>query len=140
MITRVNHIGIAVSSIEEARKMYTEVFGLKVGPTKLSGEEKMKVAWIPLGNVVLELMEPTDLDGPLAKFLQRRGEGLHHLQVEVTSMEETVKTLKEKGIPLIDKKPRVAGDGTQRLYIHPAGTGKVFIQPSEHTPETYHSW
>ena len=140
MITRINHIGIAVNSIEEARKLYSDVFGLKVGPTKHNERERVNLAWIPTANVILELIEPTDPDGPLAKFLQRRGEGLHHLLVEVTDMEETFKTLKEKEIPLVDKKPRIEADGTKRLYIHPKGTGRVFIQASEHAVETYHSW
>lgn len=140
MITRVNHIGIAVNSIEEAKKLYNIAFGLKVGPTMYDREERTNIAWVPVGNIILQLMEPVGQEGLLAKFLQKRGEGIHHLNIEVTDMDEMVTTLRENGIPLVDEKPRIAADGTKHLVIHPSGTGKVLFQSNQHGPKTFHGW
>ena len=128
MIKRIDHIGIAVNSLEEAKKLWRDAFGLEVSETKLDEAQKVNVAWVTVGDIPLQLMETTDPEGPLAKFIQRRGEGVHHLHLEVTDMEETFKTLKEKGIPLIDEKPTIDAHGTKHLIIHPKGTGNILIQ------------
>ena len=101
-ITKVNHIGIAVSNLEEALKLYTVVLGLKVKGTEIVAEQKVRTALIPVGDTKIELLESTDPEGTIAKHIEKRGEGLHHLAFEVTDINESLEELKSKGIVLID--------------------------------------
>ena len=127
MIVKIDHIGVAVKSIEDAIKLYTDVFGLKVGEMEALEEQKVRVAMIPVGESEIELLESTDSEGNIAKYIERRGEGIHHLALEVKDIEGMLKILKEKGIPLIDEKPRVGAGGTRIAFLHPKGT-KVLIE------------
>jgi len=130
MITKVNHIGIAVSSLDEAVKLYTDVLGLKVKDIEIVQEQKVRTAIIPVGDTKLELLESTDPEGPIAKHIERRGEGLHHLAFEVTNIEEALETLRSKGIALIDEKPRKGVENTNISFLHPKGT-KVLMEVVE---------
>jgi len=127
MITKINHIGIAVNSIEDALKLYTDVLGLKLKDIEILEEQKMRIALIPVGESKIELLEPTHPEGTIAKYIEKRGEGLHHLALEVTDIESALETLKRKGIPLIDEKPRVSVANTKIAFLHPKGT-KVLIE------------
>ena len=127
MITKVNHIGIAVNSIDEAVKLYTDVLGLKVKDIEIVQEQKVRTAIIPVGDTKLELLESTDPEGTIAKHIERRGEGLHHLAFEVTNIQETLEMLKSKGIVLIDEKPRKGVENTNISFLHPKGT-KVLME------------
>ena len=106
MIKKIDHIGIAVNSIEEAVKLYTDVLGLKLKDIEVVEEQKVKTAIIPVGESKIELIESTDPEGVIAKYIEKRGEGMHHLALEVSNIQETLETLQEKDIPLIDKEPR----------------------------------
>ena len=130
MITKVNHIGIAVNSIDEAVKLYTEVLGLKVKDIEIIKEQKVRTAIIPVGETKLELLESTDPEGTIAKHIERRGEGLHHLAFEVTNIQETLAMLKSKGIALIDEKPRKGVENSNISFLHPKGT-KVLMEVVE---------
>jgi len=130
MITKVNHIGIAVNSIDEAVKLYTDVLGLKVKDIEIVQEQKVRTAIIPVGDTKLELLESTDPEGTIAKHIERRGEGLHHLAFEVTNIQETLAMLKSKGIVLIDEKPRKGVENTNISFLHPKGT-KVLMEVVE---------
>ena len=132
MIVGIEHIGIAVTSIEEARKLYSDVFGLEVGETEIVEGQKIRVAWVPVGNTKIELLESTDPEGPIAKHIERRGEGIHHLALEVRDIQDALETLKEKGIQLVDEKPRGGYGGTRVAFLHPKGTRKVLIELVEH--------
>ena len=132
MIAGIEHIGIAVNSIEEARKLYSHAFGLEVGETETMEELKIKVAWVAVGNTKIELLEPTDSEGELAKFLERRGEGVHHLALEVNNIQDALETLKKKGIPLVDEEPGRGYGGTRVAFLHPKGTRRVLIELVEH--------
>ena len=127
MITKVNHIGIAVNSIDEAVKLYTDVLGLKVKNIEVVEEQKAKTAIIPVGETKIELIESTDPTGTITKFIEKRGEGLHHLALEVSNIKEALATLANKGITLIDEDPRNGVEDTSIAFLHPKGT-KVLIE------------
>ena len=127
MIKKINHIGIAVNSIEDTVKLYTEVLGLKLKAIEVVKTQKVKTAIIPVGESKIELIESTDPEGPIAKHIERRGEGLHHLALEVSDIQSALETLKKKGIPLIDEKPRIGMEDTKVAFLHPKGM-KVLIE------------
>jgi methylmalonyl-CoA epimerase len=127
MITKINHIGIAVENIEEAAKIYRDVLGLKIEEIETVEEQRTRVAMIPIGESRLELLEATDGSGPIGRFIEKRGEGMHHLALEVSDIQGMLEVLKEKGIPLIDVTPRTGAGGTKIAFLHPKGT-KVLIE------------
>jgi methylmalonyl-CoA epimerase len=128
MITKVNHIGIAVNSIEEAAKIYTEMFGLKVENIEVVEEQKAKTAIIPVGETKIELIESTDPEGTIAKFIENRGEGMHHIALEVDNIEKTLEAVSGKGATMIDQKPRKGVENTDIAFMHPKSTGRVLIE------------
>ena len=133
MIKKINHIGIAVNSIEDAVKLYTDVLGLKVKDIEIVAEQKVKTAIIPVGETKIELLESTDPEGPIARHIERRGEGLHHLALEVSDVQSTLETLKKKGIPLVDEKPRTGVENTKIAFLHPKATRALIeiVEPGE---------
>jgi methylmalonyl-CoA epimerase len=122
MITKINHIGIAVNSIEDTLKLYTDVLGLKLKDIELVEDQKVKTAIIPVGETKIELLESTHPEGAVAKHIEKRGEGLHHLALEVSDIHGALEILKKKGIQLIDEKPRKGVEGTSIAFLHPKGT------------------
>ena len=131
MITKIDHIGIAVNSIEEAMKLYTNVLGLEVSQIETVAEQKVRTAIIPVGESTIELLESTSPEGTLAKFIEKRGEGIHHLALGVSNIEQALETLKEKGIPLIDEKPRKGVGNTRIAFLHPQGA-KILLELVEY--------
>ena len=127
MIKKINHIGIAVNSIEEAVKLYTDVLGLKLKDVVVVADQKVKTAIIPVGESKIELLESTDPEGVIAKYIERRGEGLHHLALEVSNLQDALDTLAKQGVALIDEKPRKGVENTRIAFLHPKGT-KVLIE------------
>ena len=127
MIKKINHIGIAVNSIEETVKLYTDVLGLKLKDVEVVADQKVKTAIIPVGESKIELLESTDPEGVIAKYIERRGEGLHHLALEVSNLQDALDTLNKQGVALIDEKPRNGVEGTRIAFLHPKGT-KVLIE------------
>ncbi|MFC1958570.1 methylmalonyl-CoA epimerase [Chloroflexota bacterium] len=127
MITKINHIGIAVNSIEDAIKFYSDVLGLKLNDIETVKEQKVRVAIIPVGEAKIELIESTDPEGPIAKYIEKRGEGLHHLALEVGNIDGALEALVEKEIPLVDEKPRKGVENTRIAFLHPSRT-KVLIE------------
>lgn len=130
MITKINHIGIAVNSIDDMLKLYTTGLGLKLKDIEIVEEQKVRTAIIPVGESKIELLESTDPEGPIAKYIERRGEGMHHLALDVSDIEEALKTLEEKGFQLIDKEPRKGVEGTRIAFLHPKST-KVLLEVVE---------
>ncbi|HEX9976008.1 MAG TPA: methylmalonyl-CoA epimerase [Dehalococcoidales bacterium] len=128
MIKKVDHIGIAVKSLDEAVKLYTEVFGLKVRSMEIIADQKARTAIIPVGETKIELIESTDSEGAIARFIESRGEGLHHIALGVTNINEALQDLTRKGIPLIDQKPRKGVENTDIAFLHPKGTGRVLLE------------
>ena len=107
MILRIDHIGIAVNDVEEAAKLYTDSLGLKLEDIEVVAHRNVKVALIPVGESKIELIEPTGPDTKLAKFLEKKGEGLHHLALQVDNIDQELEELKKKGVPLIDQEPGI---------------------------------
>ena len=128
MITKINHIGIAVKSIDEAVKLYTDALGLKVENIEVVAEQKVRTAIIPVGESKIELLESTDPEGTIAQFIERRGEGIHHLALEVDNIQSALEGLASKGVPLIDGKPRKGVEDTRIAFLHPKGTGRVLLE------------
>ena len=128
MITKIDHIGIAVNSIDEAVKLYTDVLGLKVQNIEAVVDQQVKTAIIPVGESKIELIESTDPEGTIAKFIESRGEGIHHLALGVSNIEDALGTLVNKEIALIDEKPREGVENTNIAFLHPRGTGRVLME------------
>jgi methylmalonyl-CoA/ethylmalonyl-CoA epimerase len=130
-VKKVDHIGIAVKSLDESLKFYTEALGLKVEGVEEIADQKVRIAFLPLGDTEVELIESTSPDGPVAKFIESRGEGLQHIAYRVESVEEALKELKEKGVRLIDEKPRYGAGNARIAFIHPKATNGVLVEISE---------
>ena len=128
MIIGVHHIGIAVTNIEEARRLYNDAFGLDVGETEIEPKAGIKLAWISVGNTKFELVEPYDPQGELARQMEKRGEGVHHLALEVTDIRGALKTLRAKGVPIVSEEPGKGYGGTKVAWLHPRGTRKTLIE------------
>lgn len=131
MITKVDHIGIAVKSIDEALKLYQDILGLKLVETEVVEEQKVKVAFLPVGDSEVELLESTTPDGPVAKFIEAKGEGIQHIAFRVKNIEEALADLKAKGVRLIDEKPRRGAGGAKIAFLHPKGTHGTLIELCE---------
>jgi len=131
MIRKINHIGVAVEDLNEAIKFYEENLGLETEGIEEVKEQKVKVAFIPIGESRIELLQSTDPDGSISKFIEKRGEGIHHVALEVDRIEETLQKLKEKGVQLIDEKPRVGAHRMKIAFLHPRSTRGVLLELCE---------
>lgn len=131
MIKKINHIGVAVKDLNEAIKFYEENLGLEIEGIEEVKEQKVKVAFIPVGESRIELLQSTDPDGPVAKFIGKRGEGIHHIALEVDHIEDFLQKLKEKGVQLIDEKPRVGAHGMKIAFLHPRSAKGVLLELCE---------
>lgn len=129
-ICAVDHIGIAVRSIEEGVKIY-ETLGIRFAGVEDVPEQKVKTAFLPVGDTEIELLESTAPDGPVAKFIETRGEGIHHIALRVNDIDEVLKELKDAGIRLIDREPRYGAGGARIAFMHPKATGGVLIELAE---------
>ncbi|MGI6413584.1 MAG: methylmalonyl-CoA epimerase [Syntrophomonadaceae bacterium] len=124
----VDHIGIAVKSIEESAKLYTDILGLEMAGSEVVEEQKVKTAFIPTGEAEIELLESTAPDGPVAKFIEKNGEGIQHIALRVDDIEAALEQLKNKGVRLIDEKPRYGAGGAKIAFIHPKATKGVLLE------------
>jgi lactoylglutathione lyase/methylmalonyl-CoA/ethylmalonyl-CoA epimerase len=130
LFKKVSHIGVAVNDMNESIKLYSEILGLKVTGVETVEEQKVKSAMIPIGESRIELMESTDPEGPVGKFIAKRGEGIHHISLEVDDIEKMLAKLSKAGIELIDKKPRVGADGKKIAFVHPRSMHGVLLELS----------
>ncbi|TYB32215.1 MAG: methylmalonyl-CoA epimerase [Candidatus Mcinerneyibacterium aminivorans] len=131
MIEKIDHIGIAVKSLEKHLPFYTKILGLELIGKEEIEDQKVKVAMIKVGNVKIELLEPTVDDSPIAKFIDKRGEGMHHIAYHSNDIKKEIKNLKENDIRMIDKKPREGAHGTKIAFVHPKSSGKVLTEICE---------
>jgi methylmalonyl-CoA/ethylmalonyl-CoA epimerase len=127
----IDHIGIAVESLEVAKKFWVDTLGLKYLRTEDVPEQKVRIAILSAGNATVELLEPTADDSPVRKFLDKRGEGLHHLAFAAGNLVAQLQSLKTANVELIDKEPRVGAGGTQIAFIHPKSAHGVLIELCE---------
>ncbi|MDE3839508.1 methylmalonyl-CoA epimerase [Bacillus methanolicus] len=128
MIKKVDHIGIAVKSLDKTLPFYTEVLRLELLGIEEVESEKVKVAFLKAGETKLELLEPTAEDSPIAKFIEKRGEGIHHVALGVESIQERINEMKSKGIAMIQDKPKTGAGGALVAFMHPKSTGGVLYE------------
>lgn len=128
---RVDHIGIAVKDLEQAKKFYTEVLGMTAMGEEVVEQQKVKVCFIPCGDSEVELLESTSPDGPIAKFIEKNGEGIQHMAIRVDNIEAALADLKEKGVRLIDQEPRYGAGGASIAFVHPKATGGILLELSQ---------
>lgn len=134
MIRKIDHIGIAVESIEEALTFYQRL-GLEVTRTEAEWGQRVVVAFMPAGESEIELIEPIEQDGAVARFLHKRGEGMHHICFEVIDIHKLLARLKERGVELIDDQPRIGTGGKKIAFIHPKEAHGVLIELYEKVPD-----
>jgi len=127
-VKKIDHIGIAVKNLDETMKFYADALGLKTIATEVVEDQKVRIAFIPVGDSEVELIESTSPDGPVAKFIESRGEGLQHIAFRVENIEEALQELKNKGIRLIDEKPRKGAGGAMIAFVHPKATNGVLVE------------
>lgn len=127
----VDHIGIAVKSLKESLPFYEEILGVKCQGTEEVAEQKVNVAFLPVGDSELELLESTDPEGPIAKYIAKRGQGIQHIALRVDNIEAALAELKEKGIRLIDEKPRYGAGNARIAFVHPKATNGILLELSE---------
>lgn len=135
MPKKISHIGIAVTSIDETLPFYRDVLGLEFEGTEVVDEQKVKVAFLVIGESRIELLEPTAPDSPVAKFLEKNGPGIHHLAYQVDGLDSRLASLKGQGVRLIDESPRVGAHHTRIAFLHPKASGGVLTElcePGDH--------
>ncbi len=130
-IIRVDHIGIAVNNSESGLKFFSQLLGLKLEGEETVAEQKVKTFFLPVGDTEVELLEATAPDSPVAKFLEKRGEGVHHIAFSVEDIDSALKELQDNGIGLIDAKPRIGAGNKRIAFIHPKFTSGVLVELSE---------
>ncbi|MBW1961986.1 MAG: methylmalonyl-CoA epimerase [Deltaproteobacteria bacterium] len=127
-ILKIDHLGIAVNSIEEGKKFWADVMGLKFKGTETVEEQEVKTAFFPVGESEVELLQSTSPGGPIARYLEKKGQGIQHVAFCVEDIEAALEELKEKGIRLIDETPRKGAGGAKIAFIHPKSTGGVLVE------------
>ena len=130
-LTHIEHLGIAVKSLDEAIPFYEDVFGLKCYAIEEVAEQKVKTAFFKVGQTKIELLESTDPEGPVGKFIEKKGEGIHHLAFAAEGIENSLAYLEEKGVRLIDKTPRKGAEGLNIAFLHPKSTFGVLTELCE---------
>jgi len=131
MIIKLDHIAMAVKDLESALKPYIEALGLTVSKMEEIQGQQVRIAYLPIGDTEIELVEPTTDDSGVAKFLEKRGEGLHHICLEVDDLKATLTRLKAQGVRLIDEEPRDGGKGKRIAFVHPRSMNGVLIELTE---------
>ncbi|WP_028580678.1 methylmalonyl-CoA epimerase [Desulfogranum japonicum] len=130
-IEKIDHLGIAVGSIEDGKNFWTDVLGLEFEGSETVEEQKVTTAFFPVGESEVELLESTSPDGPVAKFIEKKGAGFQHIAFRVANIEEALEELKEKGVKLIDQTPRIGAGGAKIAFLHPKATGGVLVELCE---------
>ena len=133
-MSQIDHLGIAVKSLAEAKKFY-EKLGLQVMPEETVEAEKVRLAMVPVGESRIELLEPTSPDSAIAKFLDKRGEGLHHVALQVDDLSATVERLKASGTRLISDEIKVGAGGHLYVFVHPSSAGGVLLELVADAPQ-----
>ena len=136
MIKKIDHIGIAVKNLEDTLRMYNEVYELKPIKIETLADINVKIAFIPLGEVLIELLEPTEPGaGRIGKFIEQKGEGINHIALRVEDIDNAMEKLRKIGVPFRDQKPRDGGDGSRIAFIEPASTQGVLTELVERKKE-----
>ncbi len=127
MIKKIDHVGLAVKNLDETLAFYRDVLGIQSTSIEDYAPDKIRTAFLEVGDASFEIMEPTSPESPVAKFLDSRGQGMHHISLEVDDLREELKKLQAKGVALVDKEPR-QGAHYIVAFVHPKSTGGVLIE------------
>jgi len=130
-ILKIDHLGIAVNSIDDGKNFWSDILGLSFEGTETVEAQKVTTAFFPVGESEVELLESTAPDGPVAKYIEKRGQGIQHVAFRVRDIEAALRELKEKGVKLIDEKPRQGAGGAKIAFLHPKATGGVLVELCE---------
>jgi len=138
MILKVDHVGIAVGSLDDRAGFWRDALGMDLSDTETVPAEGVRVAFLPAGESRIELLEATRPDSPIAKFIEKRGEGIHHITLQVEAIQPVLDRLKSKGIPLLDDTPRPGAGGTRVAFLHPRAAGGVLVELVEKPAQVGH--
>ena len=127
-ILKIDHLGIAVNSIDSGKDFWSGVLGLDFEGVETVAEQKVTTAFFPVGESEVELLESTAPDGPVAKYIEKRGQGIQHVAFRVENIDEALAELKEKGVQLIDQQPRIGAGGARIAFLHPKATNGVLVE------------
>ncbi len=127
-VLKIDHLGIAVNSIEDGKNFWSDVLGLAFEGAETVEEQKVTTAFFPVGESEVELLESTAPDGPVAKFIEKKGPGFQHVAFRVENIDEALAELKQKGIKLIDETPRIGAGGAKIAFLHPKATGGILVE------------
>lgn len=134
MFKKIDHIGVAVKNLENSLHLFKDILGMKYSGEEVVEEQNVKVAFLPIGESEVELLESTSPDGNIAKYIKKRGEGIHHIAFEVDDLVSMLEKLQQKGIRLIDKEPRYGAGGARIAFLHPKSTNGILIELCERKP------
>jgi methylmalonyl-CoA/ethylmalonyl-CoA epimerase len=127
-ILKIDHLGVAVGSIAERKSFWTDILGLSFAGSETVSEQKVTTAFFPVGESEIELLEAAAPESPIAKYLEKRGEGIQHVAFLVENVEAALEELKAKGIALIDEKPRIGAGGAKIAFLHPKATNGILVE------------
>ncbi|MEK6192649.1 MAG: methylmalonyl-CoA epimerase [Deltaproteobacteria bacterium] len=130
-VLKIDHLGIAVNSIDEGKKFWSDILGLEFEGAETVAEQKVTTAFFPVSESEVELLESTAPDGPVAKYIEKRGAGIQHVAFRVENIDAALAELKEKGVKLIDQEPRIGAGGARIAFLHPKATGGVLVELCE---------
>ena len=130
-VLKIDHLGIAVNSIDEGKKFWSDILGLEFEGAETVAEQKVTTAFFPVSESEVELLESTAPDGPVAKYIEKRGAGIQHVAFRVENIDAALAELKEKEVKLIDQEPRIGAGGARIAFLHPKATGGVLVELCE---------
>ena len=130
-VSHIEHIGIAVKDLEASISYWENILGLKCYAVEEVKDQRVKTAFFKIGDTKIELLESTDPEGPIGKFIEKKGEGIHHIAFAVKQIEEALKNIESKGVQLIDKAPRKGAEGLDIAFLHPKSTIGVLTELCE---------
>lgn len=130
-LKNIDHIGIAVNSIEEALGFWEQTLGIELHGVETVEEQKVKTAFLPVDDTEIELLEATDPESPVAKFIEKKGETIHHIAIRVDDLEAAIEEMKAKGVKMIDEKPRIGAGGARIAFVHPKASRGVLLELCE---------
>ena len=128
MINRINHVAIVVEDLDAALRFWRDALGLPLSKTEENPGENVDIAFLPLGESEIELLQPTDPDSGIGKYLAKKGQGMHHLCVEVDDIQAVITRLVGQGVEMINEAPRVREEGTRYAFVHPKSAGGVLVE------------
>jgi methylmalonyl-CoA/ethylmalonyl-CoA epimerase len=130
-ILKIDHLGVAVKSLDKGKAFWTDILGLAFEGAETVEAQKVTTAFFPVGESEVELLESTAPDGPITRYIEKKGEGIQHIAFRVENIDEALEELKEKGVRLIDETPRMGAGGARIAFLHPKSTGGVLVELCE---------